>query len=64
MTASIIFGTEKITVSAGITIEAAMLSCGKFPDAFLFFFNGRPIPMTTALKDNDVVEAMRVASGG
>jgi len=64
MVASITMGKEKISAAAGVTIEAVMISSGRFPDAFLFFLNGRPIPMTTVLKDDDAVEAMRVASGG
>ena len=64
MTASIIFGTKKIDVVNGVTIEKAMISAGLFPDAFLFLSDGRPIPMTTVLDDGDSVEALRVASGG
>ncbi|MDR0335026.1 MAG: hypothetical protein LBH69_03985 [Methanomassiliicoccaceae archaeon] len=64
MTASIIFGAEKLLAESGVTIEAAMISAGRFPDAFIFFSNGRPVPMTAVLKDGDVIETVRVASGG
>ncbi|MCL2143187.1 MAG: hypothetical protein FWH44_02895 [Methanomassiliicoccaceae archaeon] len=64
MTAGIRIGTEMIDVKEGVTIENAMLSAKRYPDAFLFFLNGRPVPMTSVLRDGDVVEAMRVASGG
>jgi sulfur carrier protein len=64
MAASIILGTKKIDVLIGVTIEDAMLSAGLFPDAFLFLVSGKPVPMTTVLKDGDVIETLRVASGG
>jgi len=64
MTARIIIGKEVLNIVAEITIEDAMISCGKHPDAFLFLINGRPVPMTTILEDEVSVEALRVASGG
>jgi len=64
MAASIILDGKKMSADNGVTIESAMISSGKYPDAFLFLRNGRPIPMTTVLKDGDIVEALRVASGG
>jgi len=64
MMASITIGTEKVSVKHGVTIEKAMISLGKHPDAFLFFLNGRPIPMTTVLENDMTVETLRVASGG
>ena len=57
-------GNERIDAEEGVTIEDAMLSAGKHPDAFLFLSCGRPVPMTTVLKDGDIIEAVRVASGG
>jgi len=64
MAAHLIIGKEKLDVDPGITIEDAMISAGKHPDAFLFLFNGRPVPMTTTLEDEMTIEALRVASGG
>ena len=64
MAPHIIIGKEKLDVDPGITIEDAMISIGKHPDAFLFLFNGKPVPMTTVLEDGMSVEALRVASGG
>jgi sulfur carrier protein len=64
MAARITIGTSCIDVNDGVTIEAAMISAGKHPDAFLFFLNGRPVPMTTVLTDGMAVETLRVASGG
>ncbi|MDR0198476.1 MAG: MoaD/ThiS family protein [Methanomassiliicoccaceae archaeon] len=64
MAAGIVIGKETLSTNAGVTVEEAMLSAKRYPDAYLFFLNGRPIPMTTPLRDGDVVEALRVASGG
>jgi len=64
MAASIILDREKMSADNGVTIESAMVSAGRHPDAFLFLRNGRPIPMTTVLTDGDIIEAVRVASGG
>jgi sulfur carrier protein len=64
MAARIIIGKEVLDIVTRITIEDAMISCGKHPDAFLFLINGRPVPMTTLLEDDISVEALRVASGG
>ena len=64
MAAELIFGTEKLVVDPGVTIEHAMISAGKHPDAFLFLLDGKPVPMTTVLHDGIRIEALRVASGG
>jgi sulfur carrier protein len=64
MAARIIIGKEVLDIAAEITIEEAMISHGKHPDAFLFLINGRPVPMTLLLEDGISVEALRVASGG
>ena len=64
MAARITIGKETLDISEKITIEDAMISSGKHPDAFLFLINGRPVPMTTVLDDEVSVEALRVASGG
>jgi len=64
MAARIIIGKEVLDIVTRITIEDAMISYGKHPDAFLFLINGRPVPMTTLLDDGVSVEALRVASGG
>ena len=63
MAAGLNIGKRTIELD-GITIEAAVISAGEHPDAFLFLLNGRPIPMTTVPKDGEVIEAIRVASGG
>ena len=56
---------EKITVKKNETIEKAMLSAGKHPDAFLYLTkSGKPTPMTTVLDEGVIIEAIRVASGG
>ena len=64
MAASILIEGKKMNADNGVTIEKAMISAGRYPDAFLFLSNGKPIPMTTVLRDGDVIEALRVASGG
>jgi len=60
----LVFGNERIDVNAGVTIEETMISLGKHPDAFLFLLNGKPIPVTTVLENDFIVDALRVASGG
>jgi len=57
-------GKEVLDIVTKMTIEEAMISYGKHPDAFLFLINGRPVPMTTLLDGDVTVEALRVASGG
>jgi sulfur carrier protein len=64
MSSHIIIGTERLNVDTGTTIENAMISAGKHPDAFLFLLNGRPVPMTLVPEDGMYIEALRVASGG
>ena len=64
MSAGIIIGNETISADGGISIERAMVSAGKHPDAFLFFVGGRPVPMTTILTEGMTVTTLRVASGG
>ncbi|MCL2890502.1 MAG: hypothetical protein FWF40_01260 [Methanomassiliicoccaceae archaeon] len=64
MAARMIIGKEVLDITAGITIEDAMISLGKHPDAFLFLIDGKPVPMTTVLDNEMSVEALRVASGG
>ncbi|MDR2866367.1 MAG: hypothetical protein LBV13_03070 [Methanomassiliicoccaceae archaeon] len=64
MSAYIVIKKEKVECDEGITIEGAMLSAGKHPDAFLFLLDGRPLPMTTVLTKGMIIEALRVASGG
>ena len=61
---SIIIQGERINAACGATIEKAMISAGKHPDAFLFFLAGRPVPMTTVIDADMEIEALRVASGG
>jgi len=64
MPASLIIGKEIINAEEGLTIEKAIVSAGKHPDAFLYLFDGRPIPMTTVLDDGMKIDVIRVASGG
>ncbi|MCL1983961.1 MAG: hypothetical protein FWG58_01020 [Methanomassiliicoccaceae archaeon] len=64
MPASIILGKETLTADPGVTIEKMMVSAGKHPDAFLYLFEGRPVPMTTVLEEDMKIDAIRVASGG
>ena len=64
MTAHISIGNEMICGDDGMTIEEAVLSAGKHPDAFIFLLNGRPVPMTAVLEDGMTVETLQVASGG
>ncbi|MCL1904794.1 MAG: hypothetical protein FWG19_01550 [Methanomassiliicoccaceae archaeon] len=64
MPASLIIGKDIISAEDGVTIEKAMISAGKHPDAFLYLFDGRPIPMTTVLDDGMKIDVIRVASGG
>jgi len=64
MSSHIIIGTETLNVDRGATIEDAMISAGKHPDAFLFLLKGRPVPMTIIPEDGTYIEALRVASGG
>jgi len=64
MVAHILIGKERLDIDPGVTIEDAMISAGKHPDAFLFLLNGRPVPMTTVLEEEISIEALRVASGG
>ena len=64
MAATIVIGKERISVKDGATIEGSMISAGKHPDAFLYLLDGKPVPMTRPFKKGDVVEAIRVASGG
>ena len=44
------------------TILDLMLSMRKNPDSYLFMCKGRPIPVDS--EPSDVVEAIKVASGG
>jgi len=62
--AEIVIGNERLTVRENESIERTMLSSGKYPDAFLYLLNGRPVPMTMIPEDDSVIEAVRVASGG
>ncbi|MCL2608226.1 MAG: hypothetical protein FWD92_06745 [Methanomassiliicoccaceae archaeon] len=62
--ACLVFGNERVDVAAGVTIEDAMIALGKHPDSFLFLLNGKPIPVTTVLDHEHVINALRVASGG
>ena len=64
MTSRLAIGKRIIEIGDGITIENAVISSGEHPDAFLFLIDGRPIPITTVPNDGDVIEAIRVASGG
>ena len=64
MAACLIIGKERMYFEPGITIEDAMTSSGKHPDAFLFLSGGRPIPVTTVMEEGSAVETLRVASGG
>ena len=59
----IVIGNGKITAE-GVTIEVAMLSAGEYPDAFLYLYNGKPVPMTAVIGKEMIIEALRVASGG
>lgn len=60
----LVFGAEKKEVAVGESIETAMNSVKRFPDAYLFLKDGKPVPMTTVIIDGDVIEAVRIASGG
>lgn len=62
--ASIRFGKEEVGVEAGRTIADALSSMGRFPDTFIFLMEGRPVPMTSVISDDDEIEAVRIASGG
>ena len=64
MKAMLIFGNERTEAVPGSAIEDAVRTAGKLPDTYLYLRNGRPVPMTTVLNDGDVIEAVRVASGG
>jgi len=64
MGAVLIFGNTAADSDSGITIEDAVASSGRLPDTYIFLSDGRPVPMTTVLKDGDRIEAIRVASGG
>lgn len=61
--AEIVFGNERMVVPDDMTIEDAVISLGKHPDAFLYLCDGRPVPMTVVI-DGMKIEALRVASGG
>lgn len=60
--ATIDFGDEKVRVDG--TLEEAVLSSGRSPDAYIFLIDGVPVPEDTVPSDGAVVVAVRVASGG
>jgi hypothetical protein len=62
--ATIDFGKETIEVIIGDTIEKTVSGSGRLPDTFLYILNGKPVPMTTVIKDGDIIKALRIASGG
>ena len=62
--ATIDLGKEMIDVIIGDTIEKNISSSGRLPDTFLYILNGKPVPMTTVVKDGDEIKAVRIASGG
>jgi len=64
MGARIVFGKENVDVDSGITVQKAVSSAGRLPDTYIYLLKGRPIPMTSTLNDGDVIEAVRIASGG
>ena len=55
---------KELDITAGTTIEQAVIDNGYHPDSFLYVVGGRPVPMDTVVTDNMVVKAMKVASGG
>ena len=64
MVALIVFGKESFDVSIGITVEKAVSYLGGLPDTYIYLLKGRPIPMTSLVNDGDLIEAVRIASGG
>jgi sulfur carrier protein len=64
MAAVIVFGNERADAAVGTTVEKAVRSLGRLPDTYIFILKGRPVPMTTTVSDGDVIEAIRIASGG
>lgn len=62
--AVLIFGKERVNVTAGVTIQEAVLSSGKLPDTYLYLITGKPVPMTSRIGETDEIEAIRIASGG
>jgi sulfur carrier protein len=64
MAATIILDGKHNEISAGCTIESAVVSLGKHSDAFLYLINGTPVPMDTPIEDGMTVKCLKVASGG
>jgi len=62
--ATIDLGKERIEAFIGDTIEKNISSSGRLPDTFLYILNGKPVPMTTVVKEGDEIKAVRIASGG
>jgi len=62
--ATIDLGKETMNATIGDTIEKNVLSFGRLPDTFLYILNGKPVPMTTVVKEGDEIKAVRIASGG
>lgn len=61
--ASVIFNGTAEEADPGMTIEDFVRSTGRHPDAFIYLVNGIPVPMTSVIGD-DVIDAIRIASGG
>lgn len=62
MSGKLVFGKEVFDAEG--TIESAVISIKKNPDAFIFLVNGSPVPVDMPIADGMSVEAIRVASGG
>jgi len=62
--ATIDLGKETLEAVIGDTIEKNILNFGRLPDTFLYILNGKPVPMTAVVKENDEIKAVRIASGG
>ncbi len=45
-------------------IDGIMQSAGYYPDSYLYLMDGCPVPSDTEISGEDMVEAIRVASGG
>ena len=60
----ILIAGKELQTSSGTTIETAVSENGFHPDSYLYLIGGKPVPMDTVIGDDEVVKAMRVASGG
>ena len=60
----ILISGKELQFQPGATIESVVSGNGFHPDSFLYLIDGKPVPMDTALSEETVVKALRVASGG